>query len=367
MSVTLDVATNRDAYDPSATIVSLFLGQVGARPDAVAVIEDSRRTSYRDLAGLAAGTGSALRRAGVARGARVGILSGRGTQAVAAQLGVLGLGAAFVPLDPGMPAAALAAVVAEAGLAAIACDPRHGEAALGLAAGACPVVALDAALADPAARLADPDAAPLAGDAAYVIYTSGSTGRPKGVVAAHRGVVRLVRGQDYADLGPDQVMLNMAAVGFDASIGEIYSAVLNGGTLAVLPDAMPSLDRIGAVIARDRVTIAYITAGLFHVIAEHRPEILAPLRQVLPCGDVLSERHVRAVRRALPHLRIVNGYGPTENTVFTCCHTVGRDWTGGPGCRSGAGWRMTACSCSTTTCARCPTARSANSRRAGRG
>ena len=119
-------------------------------------------------------------------------------------------------------------------------------------------------------------------DLAYVIFTSGSTGTPKGVMVAHRGVCRLVRGQTYADLGPGQVMLNMSAVGFDASIGEIYSAVLNGGTLVILPDAVPSLDRIAQVISENNVTIAYITAGLFHIIADQNPQVLLPLQQVFP-------------------------------------------------------------------------------------
>jgi amino acid adenylation domain-containing protein len=321
-------------FDRSQTIVSLFLTHVQNRPDKVAVIEDEHCLSYSELAARAAGIADALCQVGVRRGDCVALFARRGIETVGAQLGAMALGAAFVPLDPGMPKQHAVEVANAACPSAILCHREDVDAAKAVAPLTCHVVmlqgednpqarSLDQLIADPVAQVG-PD------DLAYVIYTSGSTGKPKGVMVPHRGVCRLVCGQDYADLGPDQVMLNMAAVGFDANIGEIYSAILNGGTLAILSDATPSLNRIAEVILRDRVTIAYITAGLFHVIAEHRLEILGTLDQVFPCGDVLSETHVQRVRGAHPHLRMINGYGPTENTVFTCCFPIDARWNGGP-------------------------------------
>lgn len=327
-------AVSHRHYDPISTIGALFLGQVGQSPDKSALIQDGTRVTYRELAQWAAAIAQSLHDAGVRRGDRVGLLAGRSVHTVAGQLGVMALGAAFVALDPGAPETSNLGIVKEAGPKAILYQPEHKTAAAKLGGQNCPVIALDLAVersgADLRVLLGDSENRVEPDDLAYVIYTSGSTGRPKGVMVPHRGVCRLVRGQSYADLGPDQVMLNMAAVGFDANIGEIYSAILNGGTLSILPDITVSLDRIGEVIARDRVSIAYITAGLFHVIAEHRCEILAPLRQVFPCGDVLSETHVKTIRRVHPHLRMINGYGPTENTVFTCCFPIDDSWTGGP-------------------------------------
>ena len=320
-------------FDPSSTICSLFHSQLLHRPEKTAVIEGARQFCYSDVAGYAAAIADVLRNAGVQKGDRAAILARRSADAVAAQLAVTAIGAAFVPLDPDAPKAHLDNVIAEAQVKAVLVHPDQTAVACGLADQQVPVIHLDIPAGDASdfiALIDDPNCQVTADDPAYVIYTSGSTGRPKGVMVAHRGVCRLVRGQDYADLGPDQVMLNMAAVGFDASIGEIYSAVLNGGTLVVLPDAAPSLDRIAQVILEGKVTIAYITAGLFHIIAEHRPQALAPLQQVFPCGDVLSESHVKRIRAALPHLRMINGYGPTENTVFTCCYSIDDRWTGGP-------------------------------------
>lgn len=321
-------------FDQSQTINSLFLEQVRTRPAKIAIIEDERRLSYLELDRCAGGLAAALQREGVQKGDRVALIAGRGIETVAAQLAVMALGAAFVPLDPAMPQQHLADVIDAACPSAVLCRKKDRKVAASVVHSTCPVILLEG---DPDARAGrlepdhqTPETQIGPNDMAYVIYTSGSTGQPKGVMAAHRGVCRLVRGQHYADLGPDQVMLNMAAVGFDASIGEVYSALLNGGTLVIMPDATPSLDRIADVIARDGVTVAYITAGLFHIIAEQRVEILAPLQQVFPCGDVLSETHVRAVRRAHPNLTVINGYGPTENTVLSCCFAIDDSWTSGP-------------------------------------
>ena len=325
------IAASHLHHDPSATVVSLFWDQARHRSADVAVIEDGRQTTYGALLACATGVTDALLRAGVSAGDTVALLAGRSMLTVAGQLGVMAAGAAFVPLDPRSPGRCHADIVDAAKPTAIVCQPQYAGAARDLAGDTASVVVLgETCDGDHDGLFADRAALTRADDMAYVIFTSGSTGAPKGVMVAHRGVCRLVRGQTYADLGPDQVMLNMAAVGFDAGIGEVYSAILNGGTLAILPDAIPSLDRIGQVIARDGVTIAYITAGLFHIIVDTRPDILAPLRQVFPCGDVLSEPHVRRARQLLPDLRMINGYGPTENTVFTCCHAIDDRWTGGP-------------------------------------
>ncbi|MFS8065776.1 MAG: amino acid adenylation domain-containing protein, partial [Byssovorax sp.] len=165
------------------------------------------------------------------------------------------------------------------------------------------------------------DVAP--GDLAYVMYTSGSTGEPKGVMALHRGVVRLCRGADYVTLTAEDVLLALAPLSFDASTFEIWGCLLNGGRLVVMPPHQPSLEELGQALRCHGVTTLWLTAGLFHLMVDERLEDLRGLRQLLAGGDVLSVPHVRRAAEALSGCRIINGYGPTENTTFTCCHTVG--------------------------------------------
>jgi aspartate racemase len=154
------------------------------------------------------------------------------------------------------------------------------------------------------------------------MYTSGSTGRPKGVAVPHRAVVRLVRGASFMELGPEERFLQLAPISFDASTLEIWGALLNGGTLVLFPGDLPELGDIARVLREERITVLWLTAGLFHQMVDHHLEELRSVRQLLAGGDVLSARHVQAVLRERETGLLVNGYGPTENTTFSACYTM---------------------------------------------
>jgi len=185
------------------------------------------------------------------------------------------------------------------------------------------IVCLDAAPGPIAAENpADPPDTTTPESLAYVSYTSGSTGRPKGVCVPHRGVVRLVQGTDYAHFGPDETFLQFAPVAFDASTFEIWGALLNGARLVVFPAQLPSLAELGEFIRDHRITTLWLTAGLFHQMVDHQLDSLRDVRQLLAGGDVLSPAHVTRALERLDRTRLINGYGPTENTTFTCCHRI---------------------------------------------
>ncbi|MGH9363210.1 MAG: non-ribosomal peptide synthetase, partial [Thermoanaerobaculia bacterium] len=142
------------------------------------------------------------------------------------------------------------------------------------------------------------------------------------MAVSHRNVVRLVRETDFARFGPDEVFLQFAPISFDAATLEIWGPLLNGGRLVVFPPGLASLEELGEAIAREGVTTLWLTAALFHQMVEGHLERLRPLRQLLAGGDVLSAVHVRRALAGLPGVTLINGYGPTEGTTFTCCHTV---------------------------------------------
>jgi non-ribosomal peptide synthase protein (TIGR01720 family) len=133
-----------------------------------------------------------------------------------------------------------------------------------------------------------------------------------------------VRGADYARLAADEVFLQFAPLAFDASTLEIWGPLANGGRLAVMPAGeLPSLAELGRVVREQGVTTLWLTAGLFHQMVETQLDDLRGVRQLMSGGDVLSVPHVQRVRREVPDCRLINAYGPTENTTFTTCHTVG--------------------------------------------
>ncbi|HEY7767649.1 amino acid adenylation domain-containing protein, partial [Longimicrobium sp.] len=305
---------------PRATVDALFAQAAAAAPGTVALAWDGGRMTYAELDGRANRLAHHLRRAGVAAGTRVGVFLERGPEMVVATLAALKAGGAYVPLDPAYPAERLAFMLADTAAAVLVTEssladrlPSHAARVVRVDADAG---AIEAEPADAPAAETDPDAA------AYVMYTSGSTGRPKGVEVPHRAIVRLVRGQDYVSIDPSDVFLQLAPASFDAATLELWGPLLNGARHSIHPAGQPSVDSIGRALAEHGVTVLWLTAGLFHLVVEESIEILRGVRQLLAGGDVLSVPHVRRVLEELPDTALINGYGPTENTTFTCCHRI---------------------------------------------
>jgi aspartate racemase len=233
-------------------------------------------------------------------------------------LGILKAGGAFVPLDPAYPPERLGAILD---------DVRP------------PVVLAQEALTDRlptttvrtlslagAASASEPTRAPrralVADNLAYVMYTSGSTGRPKGTGITHRNVVRFATTPSYARFTADDAFLLLAPVAFDASTLELWAPLLNGGRLVIFPPGPPSLADLGSFIERHQVTGMWLTTGLFTQMVERQAASLRGLRWLFAGGDAVSPRHVRDLLDGSGRVTLVNGYGPMENTVFTCCHPM---------------------------------------------
>ncbi|HEU4557299.1 MAG TPA: non-ribosomal peptide synthase/polyketide synthase, partial [Longimicrobium sp.] len=313
---------------PEHGINQLFEAQAGRTPDAVAVVHEDDSLSYRELDARANRLARILRRRGVGPEARVAVCLERSPELVIALLAVLKAGGAYVPLDPTHPPARLEQILADSAASVLLTRETLREVLPSWASLA--VVSVDGD--HPEIAAAAPE--PLEGGAgpsglAYVMYTSGSTGTPKGVAVEHRGVVRLVRGANYAELAPGEVILQAAPVSFDASTFEIWGALLNGARLVLLPGATVSLEELGHTLVSHGVSTLWLTASLFGAMVEERLEDLRGVRQLLAGGDVLPPGAVRRVKERFPGCRLVNGYGPTENTTFTCCHTVPEGWDGG--------------------------------------
>ncbi|HST61606.1 MAG TPA: amino acid adenylation domain-containing protein, partial [Longimicrobium sp.] len=312
---------------PRATVDALFAQAAAGAPEAVALAWDGGRMTYAELDDRANRLAHHLRRAGVAAGTRVGVCLERGPEMIVATLAALKAGGAYVPLDPAYPAERLAFMLADTAVPVLVTESRLAER---LPPHAARTVRVDA---DAAAIAAEPADAPVAGTdpeaVAYVMYTSGSTGRPKGVEVPHRAIVRLVRGQDFVSIDPSDVFLQLAPAAFDAATLELWGPLLNGARLAIHPAEQPSVESIGRALAEHCVTVLWLTAGLFHLVVEERIQVLRGVRQLVAGGDVLSVPHVRRVLAELPQTALINGYGPTENTTFTCCHRIGATEDGG--------------------------------------
>ncbi|HEX8768302.1 MAG TPA: condensation domain-containing protein, partial [Jatrophihabitans sp.] len=147
----------------------------------------------------------------------------------------------------------------------------------------------------------------------------------KGVRVTHRNVVRLVRGVEYADLGPHTRILPTGSISFDASTFELWATMLNGGSLHFAgTDVILSARALGAELAAQRITTLWLTSPLFNQIVEQDPTVFRPLRELFTGGDVLSPPHVAKVLAACPELILINAYGPTENGTYSTTYQLDR-------------------------------------------
>jgi amino acid adenylation domain-containing protein len=307
-------------YPSEQTVHRLFEAQVDATPNAIALVSDGTTLTYAELERRANRLAHNLRTHGVGPEESIGVYLERSPDLLVALLGIVKAGCAYVGLDLLAPRSRLEFILHDAKVGLVLTQmslsaqiPAHRVRSI------CLDDADGGVWARPETRLGDSISADRL---AYVVYTSGSKGEPKGVAVTHRSVVRLVKGTDYAQFGSDEIFLQLAPLSFDASTFEIWGALLNGARLVIAPPGIMSADELGAVLLRHGVTTLWLTAGLFHQVVEHRIGILGGLRQLLTGGDVLSPPHVHRARMALPSCRLVNAYGPTEATTFTCCHAI---------------------------------------------
>lgn len=311
-------ATRTD-YPRDTPIHRLFEAQAAQTPDATALSFAGATLTYAELNRRANCLARHLRALGVGPEIGVGVYVERSLEMIVGVLGILKAGGAYVPLDPTYPQERLAFMIHDTQAPVIL---THTQLAGKLPAYAGHVVNLDADLwtTFPDANL---DGGATADSLAYVMYTSGSTGTPKGTSIVHRAVVRLVKNTNFASLTAAETFLQLATLSFDASTLEIWGSLLNGGKLVIFPAHKPSLDELARFIEEHRITTLWLTAGLFHQMVDAFPESLRSVRQLLAGGDVLSVTHVRQMLDLLPagHT-LINGYGPTENTTFTCCYPM---------------------------------------------
>ena len=309
---------------PAGTVVDLVLAQMRARPDAPALLAQGRICSYGELGARAAELAGRLAQAGVTPGARVAVTLDHGPEAVAAILGILFAGAAYVPLDPEAPPERRAMILASAEVAALVTPAdRAGDASR------LTVLTVGGAAPDPA----DLDAVtrPAAADEAYVIFTSGSTGRPKGVSVGHDNLRTHVAASaaENADLPIGRFLLTFPLF-FDGSVTGLFCTLCEGGTL-VLPDAGEGrdADRLVALIRDAGVTHVCLTPSVWALLLEAAglqglPEVRLAKVAAEPCPPALVAAHASRA----PHAVLCNEYGPTEATVWVCVERCRPETTG---------------------------------------
>ncbi|WP_188303372.1 amino acid adenylation domain-containing protein, partial [Streptomyces sp. CBMA123] len=316
MSAGTRPGADRSPYHLGERIDQVVAGHARRTPDALALRQGDETVSYGELLARARSVAAGLRARGIGPGDFVPVLIERSPELVAVLLGVLTAGAAYIAMDPAWPAERTADVVRRSDARLVVVDRPRPEAG----AGAGAIV--------PSEELRGPEAGSVAHTdgtaAACVFYTSGSTGRPKGVVSPHRGTIRTLVGCPTIPLDATTVFLQAAPLPWDAFALELWAPLLNGGRCVLLDRGVPALDADGLRRALAAgVDSMWLTSSLFTVLLEEAPEEFGRLRLLLVGGERVSVRHAREALTRFPGLRLVNGYGPAESTIFATTHAIG--------------------------------------------
>ncbi|MFD0341419.1 amino acid adenylation domain-containing protein [Streptomyces sp. NPDC127117] len=304
--------TRADRVRP--TIMEMFREQARARPDAVAITDERRSLTYRQVDECSAQLAHHLIARGLGAEQVVGISLGRSAEMVIGLLAVLRAKGAFVPLDPQWPAARRAVVVEDA--RAVLQLNDSGE----HAPGEPDAVAVDLGDWKFGDRPAEGPETTVPGTAlAYVIFTSGSTGRPKGAMIRHEGISERLLWQvdEILGFGHDDASLFKAPLSFDISINEIFLPLVSGGRLVILrPGGERDPHHLLSVIAEHRVTFTYLVSSMLDVLLEIAGESgrLDSLRHVWCGGEVLTPELYERFRTRLD-IPLYHGYGPAETTI----------------------------------------------------
>ncbi|MGY0035001.1 non-ribosomal peptide synthetase [Pedobacter sp. NJ-S-72] len=299
--------------EPGTTLLDAFAIQVEYAPDAIAIVFEEQSLSYKELDERANQLAHYLTIKGVTTETLVPICLGRSLEMIIGIFGVLKAGAAYVPIDPDYPASRISYILEDTAASVIITD-GNSKPKLPELADHIEVIALDEEWHEIGAHAKGPVGTSLTDEnLAYVIYTSGSTGKPKGVLIEHNGVVNLAMSQRNAlRLTHGTRFLQFASFGFDASCYEVFNTLLSGGVL-VLPkkEDLLSAESFGVMVKRHQVEVVTLPPSYQHLVKD----VLGPVTTVVSAGEPLNREDARYIKAK--GVRVINAYGPTENTVCT--------------------------------------------------
>ncbi|MBK4991727.1 non-ribosomal peptide synthetase [Pseudomonas sp. S36] len=297
----------------------LIAAQAARAPQAVALSFEGQHWTYAQLEATANRWAHRLVQQGVGADVRVGLAAERGPWMIVGLLAILKAGGAYVPLDPQTPQQRLTYIIEDSAVALLLTQSALLP-GLVVPAG-LPILTLE----DDVQGYADstPQVRVHADNLAYVIYTSGSTGRPKGTLLPHRNAVRLFLATEaWFGFGADDVWTLFHSVAFDFSVWEIFGALIYGGRLVIVPQAVSRApEAFYQLLCNERVTVLNQTPSAFKALMQIAcsPTVVGAhtLRHVVFGGEALE---VKALRPWFERFgdqapRLINMYGITETTV----------------------------------------------------
>ena len=309
-------------YPKDKCIHQLFEEQVSKTPDNIAVVFEDKQLTYRELNEKSNQLAHTLRNKGVKPDSIVAIIAEKSIEMIVGILGVLKASAAYVPIDPEYPENRIAFILKDSEAKLLLTQKYIGE---NIQYDIEKINLDDEKIYEE--KSDNPENINQSRDLMYVMYTSGSTGSPKGVMVEHINAVRLIKNTNFINIHESDRILQTGNIVFDATTFEFWGSLLNGAGLCLIKNKdilEPQI--LGEMIKKHQITILWLTSPLFNQISEENDSIFSGLKYLLVGGDTLSPPHINKVRSKHKGIKILNGYGPTENTTFSTIHEIDKEY-----------------------------------------
>lgn len=314
---------------PQASLIEVFDEMVLNHPNDLAITSElGDFCTYQDLYKRSLVIASQLIKVGISEGAPVLLLATRSVEFIVAIIGILRAGGCYIPIDDRVPAERVCQIVSTA------------NAHVGLVSGRIDNSWCSAVRESLSSNFILLDTADIEGKAdeegrveglscrsintpAYIMFTSGSMGAPKGVVVPDRGILRLAKYTNFSSFTKNDVFVLLSNISFDAATLEIWGALLNGGKIAIPEEKTVKVpDKLLEFLEKSEITAGFFNVTLFRWIVESNPAAIASMHTILVGGEQVPPELFSKAEKFFPFHTLLNGYGPTENTTFTCCYRL---------------------------------------------
>ena len=308
-------------YPGDKTIVELFEEQVEKNPDAIAVVFEDQKLTYKALNEKANSLAHYLVKNGAIPNDIIAIFLDKGLEIPITMLGILKAHCAFLPIDIDYPTDRINFMISNSNAKFICSSNDYKEK---FDEKFVNVSLSNKKLYTPCKYLKKPISP---NDLMYIIYTSGSTGKPKGVLVTHKNIVRLVTNQNFITYSASENMVQTGTIAFDACIFEIFAPLLHGFKLFIIKkDMLLNPNLFEEFLLKNEISILFLTTGLFNKLGNLNPNIFRNLKYLLTGGDVIAQTAVSNILKYNKNIQIVNCYGPTENGSYSTCFNVPVNW-----------------------------------------
>lgn len=312
-------------YPADKTVLQVFEQCVSDTPDLPAIEWMDEIITYKQLNNMANQLAQLLKAENVGYQDMVPILLERGPRQMISMLGIMKLGAIYIPVDPKYPQERIDYILEDCKSSILLTEGDLEE----KVKGDMKIIKLDDADYALAPDNNSPIESPLtpeqmnSEDLIYAIYTSGSTGKPKGTLLKHKNVVRVVKNTNYIDVTKEDRVMQISNYVFDCSVFDIYSALLNSACLVIIPrETALEIPSLADFIKEKKISAFCISTALFHMLVDWKPEALMDVRKVIVAGEQISLAHAKKTIEVIGKDKLINCYGPTESAVFATYYAI---------------------------------------------